>query len=176
MSTIDLIVLGMLEEQSLSAYDVQKLVEYRKISKWVKISTPSIYKKVIQLEEKGYVKKTMIKEKSMAEKAVYSLTSDGKTQLKKLMLGISEKPIDIFLDFNAVIVNLKSLSKEEQEQCLNNIEENIKIRKQYIEENIESKKDISEISETAKQVLQQQFILTEAIENWINSVKASLRD
>lgn len=176
MSTIDLIVLGMLEEQSLSAYDIQKSVEYRNISKWVKISTPSIYKKVIQLEEKGYIKKTMIKENNMAEKAVYSLTSDGKTQLKKVMMDISSKPIDIFIDLNAVIVNLDILSKEEQKQCLNNIEENIKIRKKYIEKNIESKKDISSIPKVAKQVLQQQFILTEAIENWINSLKASLKD
>ena len=53
MATIDLIVLGMLKKESLSAYDIQKLVEYRNISKWVKISTPSIYKKVIQLEERG---------------------------------------------------------------------------------------------------------------------------
>lgn len=44
MATIDLIVLGMLKKQALSAYDLQKLVEYRNISKWVKISTPSIYK------------------------------------------------------------------------------------------------------------------------------------
>ncbi|EEG88207.1 hypothetical protein COPCOM_03542 [Coprococcus comes ATCC 27758] len=29
----------------MGAYDIQKLVEYRNISKWVKISTPSIYKK-----------------------------------------------------------------------------------------------------------------------------------
>ena len=55
MATIDLIVLGMLKKESMSAYDIQKLVEYRNISKWVKISTPSIYKKVIQLEEKGYI-------------------------------------------------------------------------------------------------------------------------
>ena len=55
MATIDLIVLGILKKESLSAYDIQKLVEYRNISKWVKISTPSIYKKVIQLEEKGYI-------------------------------------------------------------------------------------------------------------------------
>ena len=53
MATIDLIVLGMLKTSALSAYDIQKLVEYRNISKWVKISTPSIYKKVLQLEEKG---------------------------------------------------------------------------------------------------------------------------
>ena len=52
MATIDLIVLGMVKQKPLSAYDIQKLVEYRNISRWVKISTPSIYKKVIQLEEK----------------------------------------------------------------------------------------------------------------------------
>ena len=55
MATIDLIVLGMLKKEPMGAYDLQKLVEYRNISKWVKISTPSIYKKVIQLEEKGYI-------------------------------------------------------------------------------------------------------------------------
>lgn len=52
MATIDLIVLGILKKEPMGAYDIQKLVEYRNISKWVKISTPSIYKKAIQLEEK----------------------------------------------------------------------------------------------------------------------------
>ena len=47
MATIDLIVLGILKKEPMSAYDIQKLVEYRNISKWVKISTPSIYKTAI---------------------------------------------------------------------------------------------------------------------------------
>ena len=50
MSTIDLIVLGMIKEKEQSAYDLQKNVEHRNISKWVKVSTPSIYKKVVHLE------------------------------------------------------------------------------------------------------------------------------
>ena len=62
MATIDLIVLGILKKEPMSAYDIQKLVEYRNISKWVKISTPSIYKKVIQLEEKGYISSHIEKE------------------------------------------------------------------------------------------------------------------
>ena len=74
MATIDLIVLGMLKKEPLSAYDIQKLVDYRNISKWVKISTPSIYKKVLQLEEKGYVQSRPVREGKMPEKAVYSLT------------------------------------------------------------------------------------------------------
>ncbi len=44
MLTIKLIVLGMIKEKEQSTYDFQKNVEYRNISKWVKVSNPSIYK------------------------------------------------------------------------------------------------------------------------------------
>lgn len=176
MSTIDLIVLGIVKQQSLSAYDIQKAVEYRNISKWVKISTPSIYKKVIQLEEKGYIQSTMVKEGKMAEKAVYSLTDAGEKEFEKLMLEIASQPIRIFLDFNAVIVNLNSLSPEKQKTCIANIENNVKILKAYIQENINRKEDLPDVPETGKAVLRQQFILTEAIEDWINSIKESFKN
>ena len=86
MATIDLIVLGMLRKESLSAYDIQKLVDYRNISKWVKISTPSIYKKVLQLEDKGFISSHIEKDGRMPEKAVYTLTDEGKKEFEKLML------------------------------------------------------------------------------------------
>ena len=171
MATIDLIVLGILKKESMSAYDIQKLVEYRNISKWVKISTPSIYKKVIQLEEKGYITSTQVKEGKMPEKAVYTLTDSGKSQFEKLMIEISLKPIHIFLDFNAVIVNLDSLSRENQKVCLANIEDNIKTLKSYLEENENLKKNAPEIPETGMAVLEQQLILIQAIETWIASMK-----
>ncbi|QHI71747.1 PadR family transcriptional regulator [Aminipila terrae] len=171
MATIDLIVLGIVKKESLSAYDIQKLVEYRNISQWVKISTPSIYKKVIQLEQKGYIRSTMVKEGKMAEKAVYSLTDEGEKRFEYLMAEIASQPINIFLDFNAVIVNLDSLTPENRKSCLLNIENNIRILKSYLEENMRSKGNRPEIPETGKAVLQQQFILAQAIEAWINSLK-----
>ena len=108
MAAIDLIVLGMLKKEPLSAYDIQKLVEYRNISKWVKISTPSIYKKVIQLEKKGLITGKIVREGKMPEKAIYSLTDAGAERFRELMLEISNGPIRFFLDFNAVIVNLEN--------------------------------------------------------------------
>ena len=171
MATIDLIVLGILKKESMSAYDIQKLVEYRNISKWVKISTPSIYKKVIQIEEKGYITSTQVKEGKMPEKAVYTLTDSGKSQFEKLMIEISLKPIHIFLDFNAVIVNLDGLSRENQKVCLANIEDNIKTLRSYLEENESLKKNAPEIPETGMAVLEQQLILIQAIETWIASMK-----
>ncbi len=169
MATIDLIVLGILKKESLSAYDIQKLVEYRNISKWVKISTPSIYKKVLQLEEKGLIRSTLVREGKMPEKAVYSLTEAGERQWEKLMLEISNKPIHFFLDFNAVIVNLESLSPENQAACLANIEENIKTLKAYLEENIRAKEHEPGIPETGMAVLRQQLILAQSVETWIAS-------
>ena len=171
MATIDLIVLGMLKKEPMSAYDIQKLVEYRNISKWVKISTPSIYKKAIQLEEKGFIKGDIVKEGKMPEKAVYSLTDAGNKEFERLMLEIAAKPIHIFLDFNAVIVNLDSLPPETQQSCITDIEENIKTLKSYLEENIQEKENIPEIPETGMAVLQQQYVLVEAIEKWIASLK-----
>lgn len=171
MATIDLIVLGILKKESMSAYDIQKLVEYRNISKWVKISTPSIYKKVIQLEEKGLITSRTQKDGKMPEKAVYTLTDAGKEEFKKLMLEISCKPINIFLDFNAVIVNLESMSKENQKECLDNIESNIKMLKTYLEENITLKENVPDVPATGMAVLQQQFLLVEAIETWVKELK-----
>ena len=147
MATIDLIVLGILKKESMSAYDIQKMVEYRNISKWVKISTPSIYKKVIQLEGKGYITSTQVKDGKMPEKAVYTLTDSGNSQFEKLMLDISCKPIHIFLD---------------------------KMLKSYIEENRNFKKNIPEIPETGLAVLEQQAILVQAIETWIMSMREHL--
>lgn len=175
MATIDLIVLGILKKEALSAYDIQKLVEFRNISKWVKVSTPSIYKKVIQLEQKGYIKSNIRKEGKMAEKAVYSLTDSGEKEFQRLMLEISSKPIQIFLDFNAVIVNLLSLSTESQTTCLTNIENNSKALKAYLEENISMKENLPEIPETGMAVLQQQFVLAQALEAWIASLKETLK-
>lgn len=174
MATIDLIVLGMLKQEALSAYDIQKQVDYRNISKWVKISTPSIYKKVLQLEQKGYIKGTPVKEGKMAEKAVYSLTAEGENEFERLMLEISSSPVHIFLDFNSVIVNLGSLPPEEGRLCLANIENNVKVLKSYIEENIKIKENIPEIPAEGMAVLQQQFILVQAIETWIASLKENL--
>lgn len=171
MATIDLIVLGMLKKESLSAYDIQKLVEYRNISKWVKISTPSIYKKVIQLEDKGLLQSVSVRENNMPEKSVYTLTASGEQEFERLMRELAAQPIRIFLDFNAVIVNLDSLPPEKQADCIADIERQVKILRSYLEENLLEKENAPEVPETGMAVLRQQIVLAETIENWIVSLK-----
>lgn len=172
MATIDLIVLGIVRQKSLSAYDIQKNVEKHNISKWVKISTPSIYKKVLQLEEKGFIKGVLVREGKMAQKAVYSLTPNGEKEFERLMLEISNMPIHIFLDLNAVFMNLHTLSADQQHTCISNIEQNVQIMKAYIEKE-KKEEELPKLPKTSKSILDQQYILIQAIETWMNNIKAN---
>ena len=110
----------------------------------------------------------------MPEKAVYSLTENGEIEFEKLMHELSKKPIHMFLDFNAVIVNLESMPKEEQRECLDEIEMNIEILLNYLEENQKLKEKARDVPATGLAVLRQQKLLAQTIKMWIADLKKSL--
>ena len=89
VSSIDLILLGIVYDQPRSAYDIQKHVEYLNLSHWVKISSPSVYKKLRVLEQKGYLMTKRQREGNMPEKSIYSLTREGRKYFHELMHEIS---------------------------------------------------------------------------------------
>lgn len=165
MSTIDLIVLGMIKEKEQSAYELQKNVEYRNISKWVKVSTPSIYKKVIQLEEKGYIKGILSRDGNMPEKSIYYITEKGDKYFLELMKKISAQMVNVFLDFNAVIINMAMLSKNEGKEIIDNIETEIDKYKNVVSK---LKMERKNIPICAKSIINQQVLLSEALNDWIN--------
>ena len=168
MSAIDLIVLGMIKEKEQSAYDLQKNVEYRNISKWIKVSTPSIYKKVVQLEEKGYIKGNVSKEGNMPEKSIYHITEKGNKYFFELMKKISAQMINVFLDFNAVVINMGMLSNSEEKEIVDNIETEIEKYKNAVSK-LEMERE--EIPVCAKSILKQQVLLSEALNKWIENFR-----
>lgn len=70
----------------------------------------------------------------MPEKAIYSLTAASEIEFEKLMLETAVKPVHIFLDFNAVIVNPDSLTPENRALCLDGIEQSVTELKSYQEQ------------------------------------------
>ena len=168
MSAIDLIVLGMIKEKEQSAYDLQKNVEYRNISKWVKVSTPSIYKKVVQLEEKGYIEGKPSKKGNMPEKSIYHITEYGERYFLELMKTVSTQMVNLFLNFNAVIINLELVSSFVQKEVLENIEYQIH---QFQKAVSQLERDRIAIPLTGKTILKQQVLLSEALNQWMEDFK-----
>ena len=107
----------------------------------------------------------------MPEKAVYSLTASGEQEFERLMGELSAQPIRMFLDFNAVIVNLDNVPLEMQKSCVDSIEKNVQDLKTYLEENLREKENAPEVPEIGMAVLRQQFVLAETIGIWIEELK-----
>lgn len=111
MSSIDLVILGMVLEKPQSAYEIQKDVAYHHFSRWTRISVPSVYKKVVQLREQGYLASSTVRGGRSAEKTVYSITDAGKARFEALMEDIAGQNVPLVFDFNVVIANLNKVDK-----------------------------------------------------------------
>ena len=97
MSSIDLVILGIVLEKPQSAYDIQKDVEYHHFPRWTKISVPSIY----------------------------SITDQGRAYFKELMAACAAGPVPLLFDFNVVITNLNKMDKAEALELVSTLRRSI---------------------------------------------------
>lgn len=171
MSTIDLILLGLIKQKPQSAYEIKKNVEYRHISKWVKISEQSIYKKVLRLEEKEYISSQKVKDGNMPDKAIYTLTEKGEAYFRKLMNDISNAEVNMFLDFNTIIVNLDLIDDEQKSMLISNIKTKILEKKQLLNEKYLQREHIPDVG---KAIFHQQLALIGSLESWIADFEKNL--
>ena len=159
MSTVDLIILGLVHEQPLSAYDIQKAVNYRNLDRWVKVSTPSIYKKVQSLAQRGFLSC-----ESQPAKTVYSITPLGREYFAELMEGIARQSVSILFDFNAVVANLNKLPPAQSRRLIGEIKENIAGTRDFMEEMAAQREHIPLVG---RAVLGQQVAVARTLLDWI---------
>lgn len=160
-----------MQQQLLSSTDVYRSGRIRRQNR---ISCPFfdfLFDFSVQIWYNGFISRG-----KLPEKTVYSLTETGEKEFERLMGEISCSPVNIFLDFNAVIVNLDSVSSEQKAEYIGNIDKSISELKTTLEENPRIKENNSNIPATGMAVLYQQYALVVAIENWINEMKNKFSD
>jgi len=173
MSSIDLVILGMAIERPLSAYDIQKDIEYHHFRRWTRISIPSVYKKVLQLKDKGYLKSESVKGNRFAEKAVYSVTEKGRAYFERLMDECASAEVALQFDFNVVITNLSRL---ETPRALILVEKLRKSITKSREKNALYKELYSSIPFAGRAIFEQQELLYASLLDWLDSFGAGLAD
>lgn len=171
MSTIDLVILGIVAEKPQSAYDIQKDIEYHHLSRWTKISIPSIYRKVLQLSEKGYLRSDIVKGDRFADKAVYSITDEGKDYFNILMQYYSTQTVPLLFDFNVVIANLNKLNKDAALDLISKLKESITVS---VGTNEEYLTEYSNIPLVGKTIIEQQGLLYKTLLEWLDTFREQL--
>ena len=168
MSTIDLVILGIVAEKPQSAYDIQKDIEYHHLSRWTKISIPSIYRKVLQLSEKGYLRSDIVKGDRFADKAVYSITDEGKDYFNSLMQYYATQTVPLLFDFNVVIANLNKLNKDAALDLISKLKESITVS---VGTNEEYLTEYSNIPLVGKTIIEQQGLLDKTLLEWLDTFR-----
>ncbi len=172
MSSIDLVILGIVLEKPQSAYDIQKDVDYHHLSRWTKISVPSIYRKVVQLNEKGYLQSDIVKGDRFADKAVYSITEKGRAYFEQLMVTYASEPVPLLFDFNVVITNLNKMNKEKALELVAKLRNNIAASAKVNDEYAANYADIPLVGRT---VFEQQRLLYRSLLEWLDEFESQYK-
>ena len=165
MSSIDLVILGIVLEKPQSPYDIQKDVEYHHFSRWTKISVPSIYRKVIQLNEQGYLKSSIVKGDKFADKAIYEISEKGRCYFEQLMNSYANKEVSLLFDFNVVITNLNKMEKEKALELVKSLRNSIVSSANTADEYAAEYPDIPLVG---KSIFEQQKLLYRSLLEWLD--------
>ena len=119
---IQFAILGLLNRQSLSGYDLKKIIADSDVFYWSG-NNNQIYNSLVALHKSGLVTQEIVSQESLPNKKIYSITEAGREKLRTWLLSPPELPEfrDNFLIHLALSELLKSaeldnlLAKYEEE-------------------------------------------------------------
>lgn len=80
-----LLVLGILDVQPMSGYEIQQALQMTDAERWGGVLIGSIYHALKKMEQEGYVEITSIELTGHRQKAVYAITESGRNYLQTLI-------------------------------------------------------------------------------------------
>jgi len=162
VSSVDLIILGIIRNQSMSAYD---LAELSGVYELIKVSKPAIYKNIRTLEKKGYLQGETHKAGNMPEKRMYSITETGRQRIKDLAVKSVQKPLSFHYDFNVFIFLIEQMPYEFAIDILGHLTQSIEINLEYLKSQREQH---SGLSFPIDSLVRQHIMLNETLASWLD--------
>lgn len=81
-----LLVLGLLDAQPMSGYDIQQMIGMMDAERWGGVLVGSIYHALKKLEQENYIEITSVEQTGHRQKAIYQITQQGREHLKSLVI------------------------------------------------------------------------------------------
>lgn len=173
MSTIDLMLLGVLMQKSMNAYEMKKEMEQRNINRWVKISSPSVYKNLVKLYKSGYIDGETIREGEMPAKTIYTINEEGRNYFMQLMHQYSENPGTIYVDFCAFISNLYYVDHETGLKMIEMLQDRLALKRDTVENRLELMNGVSFYGTSVITLYSQMYTV---FCNWLEDFKKQYND
>ncbi len=167
MSSIDLVILGFLKKRPMSAYDIAKLVEVTRMSKWMKVGSPTVYQNLKKLATGGFLSTETVRQGNMPEKSIYSLTPAGETHWRALMERFSKQPGKIYFDFNAFVINLGLVDEQDRLEMLEGLKDFFLRGTENLARDMI---DLKDVAREGKAIMKQYRYVFDGMIRWVNEL------
>ena len=169
MSTVDLIILGILMKQPMNAYEMKKTLEYRNVKAWTKLSYPAVYKNLVKLSKAGYLDSETVRDGGMPEKTIYTINQKGRDYFLQLMKNASDNPGMVYIEFASFAMYLGEVDKETGSEMIDHLQENINEKLDGIKAQMKIKGDAPEM---ARSIIDLHIRMYEVFAEWITDFQA----
>ncbi len=166
MSTIDLLVLGILMHGAKNAYELVRYIREREIHRILKISEPAVFKSCRRLAESGYLDGETVRETGVPDKVIYRVNSKGKERFYALMGHFANEFKPFYLDFNTVLWNIDTLEKPEGKKLLLVLQEQLHLTREWIVQHEKEGRD--HLPFGTRQIVKQYRMTISALADWID--------
>ena len=123
------LLLGIIYEKPLNAYEITKLLNYMNIKWWFNIADSTVYTTLKNLEKRGLIEGTIEKVGNMSDRTVYSLTSKGADELKET---IRKSILQFNYDTNIFTIAAFLMDILEKEEMKGLLEKRLNILQSYL--------------------------------------------
>jgi DNA-binding PadR family transcriptional regulator len=111
-------ILGLLCENPLYGYTIEKIIEERGMRHWTDIGFSSIYYVLKRLEGRNFIESSCQQQENKPSRKVYTITGSGRQILKEKTMSLLSQSRRIASPFDLGLAHLHLLSDEEAVACL----------------------------------------------------------
>lgn len=123
------LLLGIIYEKPLNAYEITKLLAYMNIKWWFNIADSTVYTTLKNLKKRGLIEGTIERIGNMPDRTIYSLTEKGKDELKET---IKESILQFSYDTNIFTIAAFVMDILETEEKKELLEKRLGILQSYL--------------------------------------------
>jgi len=124
------IILGLINEKPLNAYEITKMLNVMNIKSWFNIADSTVYTTIKNLEKKDKIVGFIEKDGNMPEKTIFSLTTKGK---QEFLDTLRESILNFDYDTNVFSIASFFLNALENEECKALLNRRLDVLGKYLE-------------------------------------------
>jgi DNA-binding PadR family transcriptional regulator len=111
-------VLGLLCENPLYGYTIEKIIEERGMRHWTEIGFSSIYYVLKRLEAKNLITSSCTQQEGKPSRKVYTITEDGLSMMQSTVRSLLTRHTHIASPFDLGIAHLPLIPLQDTVKCL----------------------------------------------------------